>query len=467
MPSSCIPPAYLSSPRSHRAFTMSLLFAEAPFRSQSFACCCAPVDRRRGRTEPAGRNAARPPSPHKLAVLVVFDQMRGDLPDPLGRALTATAVSAGCCTTAPPYHDNCHYPYAFTVTGAGHASLATGTSPRTHGVVGNDWYERLRRCQEVNCVTTFAIALPERCAARATGPGRGRRGAVDGGVARPAAGADPGGRDQEGHRRQGPRGQPVVQGPRRHPPRRSTPRCLLLVRNDHGPVRHLDVLPRPCPPLGRSLQRPQAGRLLVRPPLAAAAARARLREIQRTRRRPRRGGRLRPGRDLPAPHVRGPREAGPPLLRRAVHLSFRQRPAPRPGADGDRRGGARQARQAGPALRQFFLQRLRRPQLGAGFAGGARRDAAVRRHHAEAVRPPRPQRRQGALHRGVVGRPRRLPALPEASPPPPRPGCPPRAARGTDRARREVSPAEKPGITRVGRDTLCFPAASRGAAACA
>ena len=37
---------------------------------------------------------------------------------------------------------NCNYPYAGTVTGAGHASLATGCSPWKHGVINNNWYDR-------------------------------------------------------------------------------------------------------------------------------------------------------------------------------------------------------------------------------------------------------------------------------------------------------------------------------------
>jgi hypothetical protein len=37
---------------------------------------------------------------------------------------------------------NCHYPFACTETGPGHASLATGRLPGSHGIVGNFWYDR-------------------------------------------------------------------------------------------------------------------------------------------------------------------------------------------------------------------------------------------------------------------------------------------------------------------------------------
>src|SRR5262249_4013361 len=37
---------------------------------------------------------------------------------------------------------DCHYPYNITITGPGHATVATGTTPDVHGVVVNDWYDR-------------------------------------------------------------------------------------------------------------------------------------------------------------------------------------------------------------------------------------------------------------------------------------------------------------------------------------
>jgi hypothetical protein len=40
------------------------------------------------------------------------------------------------------WFQNCHYPYATTLTGPGHASVATGCSPDKHGIVGNEWYDR-------------------------------------------------------------------------------------------------------------------------------------------------------------------------------------------------------------------------------------------------------------------------------------------------------------------------------------
>jgi arylsulfatase A-like enzyme len=37
---------------------------------------------------------------------------------------------------------NAHYNYVPTVTGAGHASVYTGSTPANHGIIGNDWYDK-------------------------------------------------------------------------------------------------------------------------------------------------------------------------------------------------------------------------------------------------------------------------------------------------------------------------------------
>jgi hypothetical protein len=47
---------------------------------------------------------------------------------------------------------NCLFPFACTETGPGHATLVTGRSPSSHGIVGNLWYDRRAR-DYVYCVT--------------------------------------------------------------------------------------------------------------------------------------------------------------------------------------------------------------------------------------------------------------------------------------------------------------------------
>jgi predicted AlkP superfamily pyrophosphatase or phosphodiesterase len=46
---------------------------------------------------------------------------------------------------------NAHYNYAPTVTGPGHASVYTGTTPGIHGIIGNEYYDK-RLKQDVYCV---------------------------------------------------------------------------------------------------------------------------------------------------------------------------------------------------------------------------------------------------------------------------------------------------------------------------
>src|SRR5947208_13902033 len=82
-----------------------------------------------------------PPVPRvRLAVLIVVDQLRGDLPMRWERLFGDGGFRR--LAREGTWFQNCHYPYASTFTAAGHASLATGCSPRTHGIVGNEWYDR-------------------------------------------------------------------------------------------------------------------------------------------------------------------------------------------------------------------------------------------------------------------------------------------------------------------------------------
>jgi predicted AlkP superfamily pyrophosphatase or phosphodiesterase len=76
----------------------------------------------------------------KLAVLVVFDQMRGDYVDkwrPLfGDGGFKRLQNDGA------WYSRCLYPYATTTTGPGHASILSGTSAWKHGIIENSWFDR-------------------------------------------------------------------------------------------------------------------------------------------------------------------------------------------------------------------------------------------------------------------------------------------------------------------------------------
>jgi hypothetical protein len=99
-------------------------------------------------TTPYPARAAEPERP-RLVVLVYFDQFRGDY---LAR-WNAQFGEGGFkrLTSEGAWFTNCHYPYAYTVTAAGHASVATGCVPAEHAVVGNDWFDRAAG-KSVNCV---------------------------------------------------------------------------------------------------------------------------------------------------------------------------------------------------------------------------------------------------------------------------------------------------------------------------
>ena len=108
----------------------------------------------------ATATAAAPPPAKKpavrLAVLVVFDQMRGDYLSRWKDLYSADGFRR--LLDEGTWFQNCHYPYAHTVTGAGHASLATGCSPRTHGIISNGWYDR-KEGEEVYCAASSRYQL--------------------------------------------------------------------------------------------------------------------------------------------------------------------------------------------------------------------------------------------------------------------------------------------------------------------
>lgn len=74
----------------------------------------------------------------KLIVGIVVDQMRNDYIyrywNRYGNGGFKRLVNDGY------YFKNAHYNYIPTFTGPGHCSIYTGTTPRTHGIIANEWY---------------------------------------------------------------------------------------------------------------------------------------------------------------------------------------------------------------------------------------------------------------------------------------------------------------------------------------
>ena len=91
--------------------------------------------------------AAEPKKP-QLLVLVVFDQMRGDFVDKWRPLFVEDGFRR--LQKEGAWYSNCHYPYATTTTGVGHASMLTGCTPNQHGIINNQWYD-VRAGASVNC----------------------------------------------------------------------------------------------------------------------------------------------------------------------------------------------------------------------------------------------------------------------------------------------------------------------------
>jgi predicted AlkP superfamily pyrophosphatase or phosphodiesterase len=85
----------------------------------------------------------------KLVVGIIVDQMRQEylyrFSSKFGEGGFKRLMNDGF------YLKNAHYNYAPTVTGPGHASVYTGSTPAVHGIISNEWYDKILQ-KEVNCV---------------------------------------------------------------------------------------------------------------------------------------------------------------------------------------------------------------------------------------------------------------------------------------------------------------------------
>jgi predicted AlkP superfamily pyrophosphatase or phosphodiesterase len=93
------------------------------------ALLCTPVFTAAGATQPP-----------RLILQITVDALRGDLPQRyahvLGDGGFRYLLNHGI------HYTNAHYQHANTETIVGHASLATGSVPAAHGMVGNVWFDR-------------------------------------------------------------------------------------------------------------------------------------------------------------------------------------------------------------------------------------------------------------------------------------------------------------------------------------
>jgi Type I phosphodiesterase / nucleotide pyrophosphatase len=93
-------------------------------------------------------------APPKLVVGIVVDQMRPDYIyrywSNFGEGGFKRLIGQGA------FLRDAHYTYIPTITGPGHASIYTGSTPSLHGIVANDRYDR-ERGKLVYCVTDSAV----------------------------------------------------------------------------------------------------------------------------------------------------------------------------------------------------------------------------------------------------------------------------------------------------------------------
>ena len=101
------------------------------------------------------QNNTQPFTSPKLVVGIVVDQMRYDYLTRFwshyGEGGFKRLVNEGF---------NCknnHFNYAPTSTGPGHASVYTGSTPATHGIIGNNWYDKVSE-EEVYCASDDSFA---------------------------------------------------------------------------------------------------------------------------------------------------------------------------------------------------------------------------------------------------------------------------------------------------------------------
>ncbi|MCB0730334.1 MAG: alkaline phosphatase family protein [Ignavibacteriae bacterium] len=89
----------------------------------------------------------------KLVVGIVVDQMRYDYLEKFYNDFDEGGfkklINNGTNFT------NCKINYVPTVTGAGHASIYTGTVPYFHGIIANDWIDK-KSYEGINCVTAIS-----------------------------------------------------------------------------------------------------------------------------------------------------------------------------------------------------------------------------------------------------------------------------------------------------------------------
>jgi predicted AlkP superfamily pyrophosphatase or phosphodiesterase len=99
------------------------------------------------------KEEARESSKPKLVVILVVDQMRGDYIDKFQQQWTGglkRLINEGAW-----FHEAA-YPYGATETCVGHSTISTGAFPASHGMIGNEWWDREQQ-KEITCTADASV----------------------------------------------------------------------------------------------------------------------------------------------------------------------------------------------------------------------------------------------------------------------------------------------------------------------
>lgn len=99
--------------------------------------------------------AQNKPSSPQLVIGIVVDQMRYDYLIKFQKNFTKGGFNK--LMKEGIFLKNTHYNYIPTYTAPGHASIYTGTSPRYHGIIANEWYDRTLG-KEIYCVQDYSTS---------------------------------------------------------------------------------------------------------------------------------------------------------------------------------------------------------------------------------------------------------------------------------------------------------------------
>ncbi len=93
---------------------------------------------------------AAPAVQPKLVVAILVDQLRYDYLERFHDQFAPRGLRL--LTDKGAFLTFAHYNYLPTITGPGHASFLSGSTPAIHGIISNDWFDKLTR-KTVNCVS--------------------------------------------------------------------------------------------------------------------------------------------------------------------------------------------------------------------------------------------------------------------------------------------------------------------------